>query len=294
MLWRGATVETHDLTAEGLTAGIKDLVTLPDVAMRIARMVDDPNSSATDIGREISNDAALTARLLRIANSAAYGQNRKIATVSRAITVLGVRQVRDLTVGLTAVRAFDGISNDLVTMDVFWRHSVLCAVAAGQIAARRDAVRTESPFVAGLLHDIGQLVLYSRAPVAARESLLMMADAPDDLGLYLCERTVLAFDHGLVGASLARNWGLPDSLVECIEFHHEPHLARRFAADVATVHIANSIAVLAEIDSTELGDAPALLPSALKTARVNAADLPEIVMQTRAAASEIMSLLLAA
>lgn len=287
-------METHDLTAEGLTADIKDLVTLPDVAMRIARMVEDPNSSATDIGREISNDAALTARVLRIANSAAYGQNRKIATVSRAITVLGVRQVRDLTVGLTAVRAFDGISNDLVTMDVFWRHSVLCAVAAGQIAARRDAARTESPFVAGLLHDIGQLVMFSRAPDAARASLLMMADAPHDLGLYLCERAVLNFDHGVVGASLARNWGLPESLLECIEFHHEPHLARRFAADVATVHIANSVAVLAEIGSTELGDAPALLPAALKTARVDAADLPEIVMQTRDAAAEIMSLLLAA
>jgi putative nucleotidyltransferase with HDIG domain len=287
-------VETHDLTAEGLTAGIKDLVTLPDVAMRIARMVEDPSSSAADIGREISNDAALTGRVLRIANSAAYGQNRKIATVTRAITVLGVRQVRDLTVGLTAVRAFDGISNDLVTMDVFWRHSVLCAVAAGQIAARRDAARTESPFVAGLLHDIGQLVMFSRAPDAARASLLMMADAPDDLGLYLCERAVLKFDHGVVGASLARNWGLPDSLQECIEFHHEPHLARRFAADVATVHIANSLAVLAEIGSTELGDAPALLPAALKTARLDAADLPEIVMQTRDAAAEIMSLLLAA
>jgi putative nucleotidyltransferase with HDIG domain len=287
-------VETHDLTAEGLTAGIKDLVTLPDVAMRIARMVEDPSSSAADIGREISNDAALTARVLRIANSAAYGQNRKIATVTRAITVLGVRQVRDLTVGLTAVRAFDGISNDLVTMDVFWRHSVLCAVAAGQIAARRDAARTESPFVSGLLHDIGQLVVFSRAPEAARASLLMMADAPDDLGLYLCERAVLKFDHGAVGASLARNWGLPDSLQECIEFHHEPHLARRFAADVAIVHVANSVAVLAEIGSTELGDAPALLPAALKTARLDAADLPGIVMQTREAAAEIMSLLLAA
>jgi putative nucleotidyltransferase with HDIG domain len=287
-------VKTHDLSAQGLAAGLKDLVTLPDVAMRIARMVDDPGSSATDIGREISNDAALTARLLRIANSAAYGQNRKIATVSRAITVLGVRQVRDLTVGLTAVRAFDGISNDLVTMELFWRHSVLCAVAAGKIAARRDAVRTESPFVAGLLHDIGQLVLYSRAPEAARESLLMMADATDDLELYLCERTVLTFDHGVVGALLARNWGLPESLLECIQFHHEPHLARSFAADVATVHIANCVAVLAEIGSTELGDAPALMPAALEAARMDAANLPDIVMQTRDAAAEIMPLLLAA
>jgi putative nucleotidyltransferase with HDIG domain len=287
-------VETLELTPERLTAGVKDLVTLPDVAMRIARMVDDPKASATDIGREISNDAALTARLLRIANSAAYGQHRKIANVSRAIAVLGVRQVRDLTMGLTAVRAFNGISNGLVTMEVFWRHSVLCAVAAGQIAARRDAARTESPFVAGLLHDIGQLVMYSRVPEASRETLLMLADATDDIGLYQCERAVLAFDHAAVGASLARSWGLPESLLECIEFHHEPHLARDYPVDVATVHIANSVAVLAEIGSADLSDAPALVPAALKLARLSPDSLPEIVEQTRAAGAEIMPLLLAA
>jgi HD-like signal output (HDOD) protein len=282
-----------ELTPDGLSAGIKDLVTLPDVAMRIARMVDDPSASASDIGREISNDAALTARLLRIANSAAYGQNRKIATINRAITVLGVRQVRDLTVGLTAVRAFDGISNTLVTMEVFWRHSVLCAVAAGQIAARRESPRTESPFVAGLLHDIGQLVLYSLAPDAARKSLLMLADASDDMGLYACERSVLEFDHGAVGVSLARNWRLPDSLLECIEFHHEPERAKQFAADVATVHIANSVAVLAEIGSTDLNDAPALAAAALKAVRLDVASVPEIVQMTRDAAAEILPLLLA-
>jgi putative nucleotidyltransferase with HDIG domain len=287
-------VQTLDLTPETLTSGIKDLVTLPDVAMRIARMADDPRASAADIGREISNDAALTARLLRIANSAAYGQHRKIATISRAITVLGVRQVRDLTVGLNAVRAFDGIANNLVTMEVFWRHSVLCAVAAGQIGARHGAARTESPFVAGLLHDIGQLVMYSRVPEASRQTLLMLADATDDVDLYECERAVMAFDHAAVGASLARNWGLPDSLLECIEFHHEPHLARNFAADVATVHIANSIAVLVEIGSSELADAPALAPAALRLAKLDPGTLPQIIEQTQAAAAEIMPLLFAA
>src|SRR5277367_5557815 len=105
------------MTPQGL---IEDLVTLPEVALRIARMVDDPTSSASDIGREISSDAALTARLLRIANSPVFGQNGKIATISRAITILGVRQVRDLTVGLTAIRSFDGIANELVTMESFW------------------------------------------------------------------------------------------------------------------------------------------------------------------------------
>src|SRR5271154_4236402 len=165
------------MTPQELVQNIEDLVTLPEVALRIARMVDDPSASATDIGREISHDAALTARLLRIANSPVFGQQGRIATISRAIAVLGVRQVRDLTVGLTAIRSFDGIGNELVTMASFWRHSVLCAVAAGQIAERRQRVRDDTPFVAGLLHDIGQLVLFSRAPDPARQALLMSVDS---------------------------------------------------------------------------------------------------------------------
>lgn len=283
-----------ELTPEGLAADIKDLVTLPEVALRIAGMVDDPNSSAADIGREISHDAALTARILRIANSPAFGQHGKIATISRAITVLGVRQVRDLTVGLTAVRSFDGIGNELVTMASFWRHSVLCAVAAGQIAGRRERVRDDTSFVAGLLHDIGQLVLFSRASAPARQALLMSIDSADDRGLYLCEREVIGFDHGAVGAALARNWAMPLSLQECIEFHHEPERAQSHPIEVATVHIANSVAVLAEIGSCDLGDAPAISAAALRSVKLDPASLREIVLQTQKSAEEVLPLMLAA
>jgi HD-like signal output (HDOD) protein len=282
------------MTPQSLVAHIDKLATLPEVALRIARMVDDPNSSASDIGREIANDAALTGRLLRIANSPAYGQNGKIATISRAITVLGVRQVRDLTVGLTAVRTFDGISNDLITMESFWRHSVLCAVAAGQISSRRNGGRGESPFVAGLLHDIGQLVLFSRAPQQARTALLMSVDSVDDLALYACEREVLGFDHGAIGVALAQNWGLPLSLQECIEFHHEPARARTHPVDVATIHIANSVAVLAEIGSSDPLDGPPLSPEALRAAKCDPQHLSQIVAETQAAAAEILPMLLAA
>src|SRR3984957_11982041 len=244
-------VNTAELTSQGLVAEIKDLVTLPDVALRIARMVNDPNSSAAAIGREVSKDQAPTTRLLRIANSRALVQHGKIATISRAVTVLGVRQVRDLTVGFTAVRTFDGIGNELVTMASFWRHSVLCAVAATHIAERRAGGRDDSPFVAGLLHDVGQLVLFSRAPELARRALLMSVDSADDRGLYLCERDVVGFDHGAVGLALARTWALPRSLQECIEFHHEPERAQDYTLEVATVHVANSVAVLAEIGSCD-------------------------------------------
>jgi HD-like signal output (HDOD) protein len=286
-------VNTVDLTPQGLVATIEDLVTLPEVALRIARMVDDPKSSATDIGREISNDAALTARLLRIANSPVFGQHGKIATISRAITILGVRQVRDLTVGLTAIRSFDGIANELVTMESFWRHSVFCAVAADQIAAARGVGRGETPFVAGLLHDIGQLVLFSRAPHQSRQALLMSVDAVEDLGMDVCERTVLGFDHGEVGGALARKWGLPRSLQDCIEFHHRPERAQEFL-DVATVHVANAVAVLAEIGSSDLADAAAISPAALRALKMDAAGVVATVAQTRETAADVLPMMVAA
>jgi HD-like signal output (HDOD) protein len=286
-------VNTVKLTPQGLVADIKDLVTLPEVALRIARMVDDPSSSSNDIGREISHDAALTARLLRIANSPAFGQHGKIATISRAITVLGVRQVRDLTVGLTAIQTFDGIGNELVTMASFWRHSVLCAVAATHVAERRAGRRDDSPFVAGLLHDIGQLVLFSRVPELARRALLMSVDDPHDPGLYLCEREVIGFDHGAVGLSLAQNWGLPRSLQECIEFHHEPERAQSHPLEAATIHIANSVAVLAEIGSGDLRDAPCISDAALRITKLNATSVTEIIAQTRETAEDVLALLAA-
>jgi len=287
-------VNKVDLTPEELVAGIKDLVTLPEVALRIAGMVDDPSSSSADIGRAISQDAALTARLLRIANSPAFGQHGKIATISRAITVLGVRQVRDLTVGLTAVRTFDGIGNELVTMESFWRHSFLCAVAAGQIAGRRARNPDDSPFIAGLLHDVGQLVLFSRAPQSARQALLMSVDSADDRGLFLCEREILGFDHGAVGVALAKSWGMPRSLQECIEFHHEPERAQEFPLEVATVHIANSVAVLAEIGSSEPSDAPAMSGAALRAVKLDIASVLAIALETQRMAADLLPLLIAA
>jgi len=287
-------VNTVKLTPQGLVEHIKELVMLPEVALRISGMADDPSSSAADIGHEISKDAALTARVLRVANSPAFGQHGKIGTISRAITVLGVRQVRDLTVGLTAIRTFDGIANELVTMESFWRHSVLCALAAGHIAARRRVGRNDALFVAGLLHDVGQLVLFNRAPELARQALRMSADAIGGEDLHLCERRLMGFDHAAVGVALARNWGLPRSLQECIEFHHEPDRAQEYPLEAAIVHIADSVAILAEIGSIHLSDAPPISAAALRAAQFDSADLAQAVLQTRASAAEMLPLLAAA
>lgn len=250
------------LAPEALVRDVAALVSLPEVVVRINQLVDDPGSSAEDIGRAVSQDAGLTAHLLRLANSAMFGMSRRVETVGRAVAVLGTRQVRDLTLGIGAARAFSGIPNDLVSMASFWHHSVLAAVAARRVAEHSRRGRPESAFVAGLLHDVGQLVLFNKRPRESREALLMTIDAPGEPDLHLCEREILGFDHAAVGGALARRWRLPSSLQECIEFHHDPGAAVQHPVDVAIVHLANSLAVLTEIESDDFHDAPEIHPLA--------------------------------
>lgn len=262
-----------------MVEGVTDLVTLPEVALRVNQMVDDPRTSADAIGRAIAQDAALTARVLRAANSPLFGMSRQIDSIGRAVTVLGARQVRDLALGLSAARAFEGIPNELVSMSTFWDHSLMCAVAARLLAAQ--AGRGEAVFIAGLLHDIGRLVLFRRAPVESRQAVLMSIDEPGDPALHLCERAIIGTDHAEIGAALARQWRLPAMLRECLEFHHEPLRAVEHRREVAVVHIANSLAALAELHSVDPRDAPQIEPQAWKIAGVEASIMERLVAEVQ-------------
>jgi HD-like signal output (HDOD) protein len=279
------------MTPDTLVGDVAALVSLPEVVVRINALVDDPKSSAEDIGRAVAQDAALTARLLTLANSAMFGLSRQIDTVGRAIAVLGTRQVRDLTLGLSAVRSFAGIPNELVSMQSFWHHSVLCAVTARQLAGACHRGRPDSSFVAGLLHDVGQLVLFNKLPRESRSALLMSIDEPNEPDLHLCERTLLGFDHAAVGGALARSWHLPAALAECIEFHHEPGRAESHPLEVALVHIANSVATLIEIDSSEFEDASRIDPVAWEITGLTKERVLEVVAAARGAVDEAKRLL---
>lgn len=279
--YRMAVQNPEKLAPDLLVRDVAGLVSLPEVVLRINELVDDPGSSAEDIGRAVSRDAGLTAQLLRLANSAMFGMSRQVETVGRAVAVLGTRQVRDLTLGITATRAFTGIPNDLVSMGSFWHHSVLAAVAARHVAEHARRGRPESAFVAGLLHDVGQLVLFNKRPAESREALLMTIDAPGEPDLHVCERAILGFDHAAVGGALARRWRLPVSLQECIEFHHEPVLAVQHPVDVAVVHLANSLAVLVEIESDDLLDAPEIHPIAWELTGLDRPALLGLVQRVR-------------
>ncbi len=250
------------ISAESLADNVTQLTSFPDVAFRINEKLADDNSGASDIGALIEPDPALSAALLKIANSAMYSFGGTISDIDRAITVVGLREVRDLAFGICASSTFNGIPNDLVSVEDFWEHSLYCASAARLLAKKANVCHGDSLFTAGLLHDIGHLVMFSQCPEQSLKSLQLSIDESDGLSPYLSERRVFGFDHMDVGAALAAQWRLPDVLCQCIQFHHAPFAAGVSNHAAVVVHLANSLAVLAELDSHDLNDAPVTDPRA--------------------------------
>lgn len=246
------------VTTFHLVQDVNNLVSLPEVLLRVNRMVDDPNSSATDVGKVIGQDPGLTARLLKIANSPYYGPGRRIDTVARAVTLMGMRQLRDLVLATTASKVFNGIPNSLISMDDFWRHSIRCALAASSLAKLARVSNHDSLFVAGLLHDVGQLILFNRYPAESHQTLLLCMADPGAPTVYEAERRIFDFDHAQLGSELLRHWCLPEILHTCVEYHHEPSRAPSYAKEAYLVHLANAIAGMMERGSGDITDASEL------------------------------------
>lgn len=223
-----------------LVTGTIEIASLPEVFLKVNEMIDSPRYSSADIGRVIAQDTALSARLLKIANSVFYGFPSQIDTISRAITIIGTRELRDLILAASVMRVFKGLPNDLVTMEDFWRHSICSGLAARSLATQRGEHFVERFFVAGLLHDIGSLLVYRKLPELAREALLRARH--NNIPLHRAEQDVMGFDHAAVGAEILRTWKLPEHLQEAAEFHHAPARAQRFPSDTALVHIADAVA----------------------------------------------------
>ncbi len=229
------------LTAKELIDDTLELISLPDVVHRINLMVEDPHSSAADIGQLICEDPVLTARLLKVVNSPMFGFPSRIDTISMAITILGTRQLRDLVLATAVVGQFYNLSNNtVVKMETFWRHSICTAIAARTIGLHLRVNNSERFFVAGLLHDIGKLVMYLTHPDASTQVIELSAE-PGYKNTTI-EKSIFGFTHEDVSAELLNQWQLPDSLIEPARYHHHPVRATHFPKETAAVHIADAIA----------------------------------------------------
>lgn len=215
---------------------VDTLVSLPDVFVRVNDLLKDPTAGATDIGEVISHDPALTARLLKMVNSAIYSFSSPVESVSKAVTIIGTEDLRSLIVATSTVQAFSQIPSELIDMDTFWHRSVFCALTTRELASRIGIRQWERFFVVGLLHDIGKLVLFIQLPeLSAR--VVDEANA-DRRPLHQIEADLIGYNSAQVGAELMRRWRFPASLWEPVEHQHGPAQASGHKLEASVLHIA--------------------------------------------------------
>ena len=192
--------------------------TLPVVFHRLVEIINDPNVSPASIGKIVSMDPALAARLLRLVNSPFYAFASRVDSIPRAVTMVGTRQLVVLAMGATLITAFKGVPVSLVNMQSFWAHSISCGATARQFSLVGRTSSHESFFVSGLLHDISRLIIYSLLP---NHALYMLTEAKRrHESVHDLEKEALAFGHEDLGAELLRIWRCPDDLVHRVLTHH--------------------------------------------------------------------------
>ena len=277
-------------SAGELVQDVGGLVTLPDVYLRINRLMEDAKSSSADIAEAVSRDPAFTVRLLRVANSPLYKVSSSVDTVAKAVTLLGTAQIRNLALTMSVASSFAGLPNNLVSMENFWRHSLLCALAARRLAKEAGRCDPEALFTAGLLHDIGELILFNRMPAQSKDALLLVLDSSDEMSIHDAERQTAGIDHAEVGGELARQWQLPALLEECIAYHHDIGKATRYPRETALTHIANIVAQMAEIDTLDPADVPSIDPTAWQITDLSEQSIAPVVREVQAMINEAEAL----
>ena len=216
-----------------LVAKNKKLGSLPEVVHRVFAAMDDPNSTAAQIGKVINDDPALTGRLLKLVNSPFYGFRSKIDTVFRAIALIGHNELRSVVLATSALKVFTGIPSELVNMSLFWKRSLYTAVVARVLAAYKREKEIERYFIAGLLHDLGSLLLYLELPDEMTKVLALSQD--EKIALSDAEKDELGYDHAEVSGALLKSWNLPPVLCEAVRYHLYPEQASNEYRDAANL-----------------------------------------------------------
>jgi len=206
-----------------LLGKIEQLPTLPLVAMKLLEITDSELSSARDVAKWVETDQALTAKTLKLANSAYYGRSGSISTIRDAVALIGFNAVRSTVLSIFFMDVFKRTSLPTgFDLDGFWVHSLACAICSREIARRMGVPIpfAEEAFVCGMLHDAGKILLNNYLPDAYREVMDFTRDRKATVAE--AERAVLDIDHAQLGGELLRRWKIPQHEAVAVSLHHEP------------------------------------------------------------------------
>lgn len=262
-----------------------ELSSFPDIYFQINEVLQSPRSSASHIADVVSKDTSLTAKLLKLVNSAFYGFPARIDTISRAIAILGTNELTTLALGISVVEHFTDIPDGLVDMKGFWKHSVACGVLARILASAKVGLSEERFFVAGLIHDVGRLVMFKRLPFASTQAMLLSRSTRTPLRD--AEQEVLGFDHAAVSGALLKTWKFPATLELPVRHHHAPAKAMN-PLEPAIVHVADVLAIAMRYGSSGTVCVPPLQEQAWETLGQGPAILAQAMAQADRQICEIL------
>lgn len=243
----------HSDLARAALAENVTIPTLPSVVQRINELLEDPDASLRDLGCEIAQDAPISTKLLRLANSSVYGTRESVLSAEHAASVLGMRVVRNLVLQSAVIEKFDHLRDVKgFDFDGLWRHAIVAALIARQLCKRVNAKLSWDPeeaYTCALLHDIGKVVLLDGAPEPYAG--LIRSAAEGGRPLYSLEREIIGLDHAEVGARVLESWGLDESLITVVRNHHAPKTTvLRFPA-LCLVALADQTATRVGLDKAD-------------------------------------------
>jgi HD-like signal output (HDOD) protein len=238
------------MTPESLARDTYVLFSLPEAALRINELIDQPQTTTEELADVILTDPALSARLLRLVNSAYYARQTPADTVAVAISRIGFTTLRDLVMTTAMIDVFPSLPPEQINMEQFWFHAVACGVSARELDERLCFKGGEQLFLAGLLHGIGRLVFFSRCPQAYLKVLQRIET--EGLSTQAAEEAVFGFNYAQLGGELLRCWHFPERIQQAVTHHLDPQAAGRFRREAELINAAEKIAEI--VQEEELKD----------------------------------------
>lgn len=232
-----------------LTSKIDSFPVLPTVVGRVMEITADPDSAPKDLINVISPDQSLTTTILKMANSAYFGLTREISSLQQALTILGFTEIRNLVLAKAVFNSFKNLKKgSKFDIRKFWEHSFICGIAAKIIATELKLPGNEF-FVAGLIHDIGKLVIFMAMP----DDFFKIIEASEPLifNTYKAEKDILGVTHDEIGIALVKKWMFPENLITAVGFHHRPAEAAKQSLFPFVVYVADQLAHLNEFENSE-------------------------------------------
>ncbi|NDV27968.1 HDOD domain-containing protein [Desulfovibrio sp. JC010] len=227
-------------TFEDIVEAELKIASFPDIFFKVKEAVEDSKSTAEHIAEVVGLDVGLSTQLLKLVNSPLYGFPSEINNLVRAVALIGGKELCTLALGLSTIGYFKDIPPELIDMRSFWMHSLTCGVFSKVIAEKVDGVGPEMMFTAGLLHDVGRLILFKKMPYSAVQAMLFARE--NFIPLLEAEDMVLGFNHTQVARCMLEKWNFPAALTEIISSHHAPGKSS-MAKEAAILQIADNLAL---------------------------------------------------